>query len=594
MKTIIKAPTDCIYCSEFMTEIPAGIIDKKETGCGLTSLALEDNNPTIIAVPTIEVIKNKVAQYPNSRRQDTVFGYYAEKKISELKSYINNTLVPKIIVTYDSFSKIVEVVDTIKFRVVVDEFSDLLDAYSYRDKAIDSLLNSVSKFNYVSYISATPIKPEYYPKQLLGLDEYEIDWGSYQQITVTRKKTNKPYLNVCGIIEAYKNAGSQGLLMPNGDYSKTAYFFVNSVNSIVNIIDTARLKPSEVRVICANTKANQSKLDLFKIETALDPEKQFNFITSAAFKGCDFYSETGVIYIVSNVSNSNTLISIDTDIRQIAGRIRNSNNPFNKTIFHIYNTDNSLLDEEEFEKLIQQKINQTNNLLNLYNKGNDVEKQAFLVDYELNNKYSTNESNYLHINEDGELVFNYFRVINDRRRYEVSNNIYRNGCTIRDAYIKANFKLSENQTFELIENDKFLNKLTTNTFKDYCIEYINNKEARLYISDRYPLIAEAFIKLGADRMKALSYSKTKLVNELKLTRTDIKECIKQEVIRLFEINNIYTATEIKETLSDIYNRLMLKKTAKATDLEDYFILTKKSKRIDNKVIKVIEVVKTKV
>ena len=133
MKYQIQAPIDALYVSDFLNEIPKGIIDKAATGVGMSSIALEDKHPTIIAVPTIEVIKNKTAQYPNSRRSESVFGYYADVKEKSLVEYIKSTTVPKILVTYDSFHKVAKLVDKSLYRVVVDEFSDLLDAYSYRE-----------------------------------------------------------------------------------------------------------------------------------------------------------------------------------------------------------------------------------------------------------------------------------------------------------------------------------------------------------------------------------------------------------------------------------------------------------------------------
>lgn len=52
----------------------------------------------------------------------------------------------------------------------------------------------------------------------------------------------------------------------------------------------------------------------------------------------DFYSETGICYVVSNIYNEYTLLSVDMDIPQIAGRIRNTNNPFRNLVVHLFNT----------------------------------------------------------------------------------------------------------------------------------------------------------------------------------------------------------------------------------------------------------------
>lgn len=589
MKYQIQAPIEALYVSDFLKEIPKGIVNKSATGVGMSSIALEDNHPTIIAVPTVEIIKNKTAQYPNNRRSESIFGYYAGIKEKQLIEYINCTTVPKIIVTYDSFYKVAKLVNKPVYRIVVDEFSDLLDAYSYRDKAIESLLQSVQEFDYVSYISATPLKEEYYPEALKGLDEYEIVWQGTIKIKVERKKTNKPYKLACNIIDSYKAGGEDGLLMPNGHYSKAAYFFVNSVNSIFNIIQNAELEPHEVRIICANTEVNQKKLENFIIQTALDKEKKFNFITSTAFKGCDFYSETGVTYIISNTSNSNTLISIDTDIKQIAGRIRNSKNPFNNHIYHIYNTDNSLLSAEQFEKLVKKKTKNTESIISLFYKGDQEEKETYLENYYLRAKCRFKDDDYTYLTDDHELIFNNYAVLNDRRRWEVSSNVYRDGVSIREAYIKAGcFDISTLQDFEKIEDDGFLNKLTNGSFKEYCLRYINNVEERLYIGDRFPVIKEAYSKLGESRMKSLSYNATRFLSEMQVNSDSTKNFIIKELNANLEIGKEYVTSDIKNLINDIYKRIGIKKKAKATDIDNYFITDKRQKRIEGVLKNIIE------
>jgi len=590
---IIDAPPNSRYCSEFMTELPKGIIDKHETGVGASVLALEDQNPYILAVPTIEIIRNKVDQYPNKRRAEKIFGFYGGIKERDLVSYINTTKVPKIMVTYDSFDRVSRLLSSNnkdKYRVLVDEFSDLLDAYSYRDAAIDRLLNSVQEFDYVTYISATPIKSEYYPECLKGLDEYQINWGEYTKVKVERKKTNKPYQLACNIIEAYKAAGDEGIKMPNGHYSKSAYFFVNSVNSILNIIEAADLRPSEVRVICANNKVNQSKMDIFQIEKALDPEKKFNFITSTAFKGCDFYSETGVIYVVSNTQNKNTLISIDTDIRQIAGRIRTLTNPFRKEIYHLYNTDASLLSQEEFDELIKTKVEQTTNLLSLYHKGNESEQKAFLIDWESNTRYGYSDDNYISKGTDGELYFNKYMMLNDKRRWEVSSNVYHDGLSVREAYVEAGFELANDQDFVNVQNENsFIHRLSSKSFKSNCISYIENENERVYLGDRFPLIKESYEQLGAERMKAVNYLPDRLKNELKFKNVDIQQCIKSELNRLLVVGEVYTLPHLKTVVNDVYTRLHLSKKGKASDVTQYCSTRTKSIRIDGKTVKVMEI-----
>ena len=48
-----------------MITLPSGILNKKETGCGATTVVLENQENVIIACPTRQLIINKVAKYPN-------------------------------------------------------------------------------------------------------------------------------------------------------------------------------------------------------------------------------------------------------------------------------------------------------------------------------------------------------------------------------------------------------------------------------------------------------------------------------------------------------------------------------------------------
>lgn len=61
-----------IYLSNFYKEIPSNcVFNKVATGCGGTSLEIENmNRDSIIAVPLEQMINNKVKQYPNKRTPD--------------------------------------------------------------------------------------------------------------------------------------------------------------------------------------------------------------------------------------------------------------------------------------------------------------------------------------------------------------------------------------------------------------------------------------------------------------------------------------------------------------------------------------------
>ena len=72
----------------------------------------------------------------------------------------------------------------------------------------------------------------------------------------------------------------------------------------------------------------------------------------------DFHSETGLCFVVSNVQNRHTLVSIDMDIPQIVGRIRTKSNPFRNKVVHIFNTKatDHYTTFEEMEQIVDKEV----------------------------------------------------------------------------------------------------------------------------------------------------------------------------------------------------------------------------------------------
>ena len=58
--------------------------------------------------------------------------------------------------------------------------------------------------------------------------------------------------------------------------------------------------------------------------STLDPPSKYNFYTSTAFEGCDIYDPKGKTIILCDTSISTTILDISTLVRQICGRLRDS------------------------------------------------------------------------------------------------------------------------------------------------------------------------------------------------------------------------------------------------------------------------------
>lgn len=90
MVETIKVPANVNYLNEWVGfELPRGIVNKGITGCGATTLAIEDAHKTIICSPRINLIKNK------SRQHKGTLAVYGDVRNVEIEDYLRNTPKPK-------------------------------------------------------------------------------------------------------------------------------------------------------------------------------------------------------------------------------------------------------------------------------------------------------------------------------------------------------------------------------------------------------------------------------------------------------------------------------------------------------------------
>lgn len=218
--------------------LPSGIFNKSMPNVGGTTLALEDNNKTIITCPRRQLLINKHAQYKNS-----LLVMDAIDKVA-IHTYLDNTKLPKILVCYDSFYKVIDCINDIdNWHIVVDEFQIILSDASFKSTTEMCLLNNLAKCNYVTYMSATPMLDEFINKidVLKDIPYYVCKWADTYKVKVFRKKSNNPIIAAVNIVNKYKDASINGnypyINIDGKKYeSKEAVIYLNSVKNIISII----------------------------------------------------------------------------------------------------------------------------------------------------------------------------------------------------------------------------------------------------------------------------------------------------------------------------------------------------------------------
>ena len=574
---------------EFLTdwdgfELPKGILNKGVTGCGATSVAIEDEHKTIICSPRINLIKNKIGQHKG------LLGVYGDVKNDEIMAYLEKTETPKIMVTYDSMPRLAKLIDDkTDWRVVIDEYQYLLIDSGFRsDKAI-ALLDVVNEFDYVTYLSATPIADKYIQKmeQFKDVPYTELIWGDMvEKIFVERVVSAKPIDNAIKIVRNYQN----GNFPSEGDaVSKECVIFLNSVTNIANIVRQTKLPPEDVNIIVADTEENRKLVrqigkgfDIGTIPLKGEPHKMFTFCTSTAFAGCDFYSTCASTFVVSDNRKVHTSIDIATELAQIAGRQRLACNPFRKAIVFIYNVDIGEADSEVYKKAIEQKLEKSEKMAEWKNGAPDYFKKDVIKETsEMQNIKKYSESYVRYDEKSDRFTVNRWAYLNELFAYDVQHENYQDSIIVKKQLEESGFRIKgEESQWDYKEQLKciLVKEGFADRMKRYCELRQMKESCKFYLASdimerQYEDLRLYYDRLGYERIKALGYKEKDLKNELE--RSYRENDIKRKFREVFVVGERMSTEDIKRTMTGIYADYGISKKGVATQLErDYGIRLK--------------------
>lgn len=577
---------------EFLTnwdgfELPKGILNKGVTGCGATSVAIEDEHKTIICSPRINLIKNKVGQHKG------LLGVYGDVKNDEVMMYLDKTETPKIMVTYDSMPRLAKLIDDKSdWRIVVDEYQYLLIDSGFRsDKAI-ALLDVVNEFDYVTYLSATPIADKYIQEmeQFKDVPYTELIWGDrVEKIYVERMVSAKPIDNAIMIVRNYQQGNFPE---DKGVQSKECVIFLNSVTNIANIVRQTELPYEDVNIIVADTEENRKLVrqidkgfDIGTIPLEGEPHKMFTFCTSTAFAGCDFYSTCASTFVISDNKKVHTSIDIATELAQIAGRQRLACNPFRKTIVFIYNVDIGEADSEVYKKAIEQKLKDSEDFAEDINSMPERAKKKVgnrTNEMQRIKKYS---EDYVRYDEKSDsFIVNRWAYLNELFAYDVQYENYQNSIMVKKQLENSGFIIKgEESQWDYKEQLKciLVKEGFADRMKRYCELRQMKESCRFYLASdimerQYEDLRLYYDRLGHERIKALGFKEKDLKNELE--RSYHANDIKLKFRETFIVGERMATEDIKRTMSEIYAMYGINKIGVATHLErDYGIRMKNVK-----------------
>lgn len=612
----IKIPENIYYLSDYPAIhglLPNGkyIFNKVMTGCGATTLFLEDQIPTVLCSPRKELIRCKAN---SDRFAGTLhlFGSGNEDadvltKINAMKWYVDslrptpyNTCrcpVPKILTTYDSSKHVIQGLQEMglldSFRFVIDEFQTLFTDAAFRGDVDIEVLENMRHLNEVVYLSATPYIENYLDQmeEFNTLPYLELEWPESSMVAtdIRREKyyNGSPAQTIAQIIQKFRVRGFFEECMDeygNVLRAKEAVFFVNDVKFIVDTITKNNLAPNEVNIICADKEENRTKLKKKGLVVGHAPRygerhPTFTFCTKASFEGTDFYSFCAYTYIFSNITRENMAVDISLDLPQILGRQRRTDNPFrySATLYYKTKLQFSEMEKQEFMNKVNNKCIETTDAVKDFEECSDqLRRNRMARKYRYSQKYERYENDYISVVDDKstnqpKVVFNQLVMLNEIRAWEVQQNQYADGTYVMgaiDGAFRQNNPEAHTAYLNFVETFGGTFEARMKQYADFLLSHPECYDEALRSVSIPNNIKTYYNTLGYERLKALSWKEADIIAEMSRNEPDLLSSLSTNIRDAFP-PGWYSLKDIKTTLQAIYDQLNLTCTAKATDIEQY-------------------------
>ena len=596
------------YIDEVMEDLPDNVMfNKVNTGCGMTTLVLENDVKYVIAVPFISIIENKL-EHCKEYNIDICDVYSEGKEALEILNFSGN----KIITTYDSLGWVTDALvkkgELKDWKLFIDESHKLIDSGLFRARAINTVLKSFPKYKSFVFGTATPIDDKYQLDLLKTIPKAQMDWGKSKEIKIQYCYYKSKINDITATI---------ALTYLCGRNSANAHFFINSVKSICvivqKLINNGSIAPDKVNIICAKSKRNESMISnklgsSYKISSINSKAKKINFYTSTAFEGCDISDVNGQTYIIVDGSKDYTKIDISSTLSQIAGRIRDTIYPNAIELHYTGNIFFSGITEKEFSDTVKENLKNAQLDIDEFNLLRQDSSYRKLILKHNNNSYIIVENKQLVLNRTAwHNKMHNFSTLHKTYNIKfnqgiidgpISNNsidyIYTKICPITPiGFVNTKVTRSKPSFEKLVleyENsleilDSKVNSSKEDIFKAHISVYNvageepNDLGVKPFYDGLEPIIRESYKKLGHNKIKTLRYRKSEVKKELFIASNKHDNEVK--IVKLLNLKegDWDSRKNFKEKLKKIYLDLDIESTAKATDLYQWYSIREDNRNI---------------
>lgn len=541
-------------------------IDKTYTGVGGTTAEQLAERDSIIMMPSLNAVFEKVNTPSTLYDIEEVHGVYGgHNDYSDLVEYITSgTKFKKLYMTMSK--KSIQMLRRLygdyphvfKYNLLLDEIDEIPENGAWRTD-LSMCYNLVTKWKQmaaegsggsVSVISATGMDFIQHPS-IKNLPYYKVSHqkgrNDFPVEVIESNDVETTLANLLGTTDSVRN-----------------FVFYNAVQDTLNLITALGIE-SESKVFCGNSSASRVGHLYSRDFTNFS---KFNFCTSANFRSVNFNSG-GKVFVVTDATSINARLSI-TDIVQAIGRLRTNN----KKVTIIMRT-------KEQKNRIEQSID---TIVSFYR---DIANQILGIAkaYELTGDLT---EHFIDIHDEimvdnGKLQINWAWIegkvkerVEDRPAHESVEKLIR-------VLAKYDINATQGNPPKSSIDVPPAEKADWSELTSHVVSVLETDEGAKGVwegrwNDTEAIIAESYKTLGR---QATLGSKSKTDLKSKLVEYKTKGAIENVGISLankLRPGVFYTSKEAKNILKEIYKLKGYARTAKTTDLSDFFMDVKTTHR----------------
>lgn len=464
-----------------LDRMPFGIIDKKITGIGATTLELSTQvRDSIIVVPTKTLAYNKHIWAENQLGEKSslyvgspIGEIKTNVKVSDIEAYLNtdNGKRKKILVVADSLYKVIKAIGEEgykKFFLMVDEIDTLQSDSPYRP-SLENVIDYYFKFPRENRAAVTATFRDFTNQKLMEESFVIILTPELPTRDIKLIRTNNVDMMV---VEKIKELSST-------DKDSKILIAYNSLDGILGIIKLlGKEYESECGILCSEKSYDKAKHyvnDVLNADNQL--QKRIVFMTCTYFAGIDIEDQCHLIS-VSTHNQPFTLLSIER-LAQIAGRCRSG--LLSETV--IYDIEQNDVDGS-LESFKAKTLNQATKFAEAldaihqtFESDPDLKDLALYIKGLVSNKvkaqiHYTSPIELIRHNIDGKIVPAYFNIDALIERWELHNSLYSLPDLLKMELSKNHHVESEYKELPLTDQQKDLIASTKDTNKQRCKDKI--------------------------------------------------------------------------------------------------------------------------